>query len=140
MTLDSIRNSCDVLRIIVKRSKGLNANMNNNKAKIFKKIDLKTLHNWYSFINQVAIYGGGDGQLEWRETGHLPTARDQLKMYFSKCIFQNVFFKMYFSKCISQKVFLKKHWVEILHQQRTLCLSSSTSKCIFQNVFFKMSF
>ena len=29
------------------------------------------------------------------------------KMFFSKCISQNVFFKMYFSKRISQNVFLK---------------------------------
>ena len=28
-----------------------------------------------------------------------------LKLYFSKCISQNVFFKIYFSKCISQNVF-----------------------------------
>ena len=30
------------------------------------------------YTNQVAIYTGG-GQLEWRETGQLPTARDGLR-------------------------------------------------------------
>ena len=28
-----------------------------------------------SYTNQVAIYSGGGSQLEWRETGELPTAR-----------------------------------------------------------------
>ena len=32
-------------------------------------------------MNQVAIYTGGESQLEWREveTGHLPTARSNLR-------------------------------------------------------------
>ena len=30
-------------------------------------------------MNQVAIYTGGGSQLEWRETGHLPTPRIGLR-------------------------------------------------------------
>ena len=58
-----------------------------------------------------------------------------LKMYFSKCratgwwvagggVWSAEFFKMYFSRCISQNVFLKLYF----------------SKCISQNIFLKMYF
>ena len=36
------------------------------------------LPNCHSHINQVAIYTEGGSQLEWRETGRLPTARQGL--------------------------------------------------------------
>ena len=40
---------------------------------------LITTANCHSNTNQVAIYTGGGSQLEWRETGRLPTPRDYLK-------------------------------------------------------------
>merc|ERR1712105_484285 len=52
------------------------------------------------------------------------------------CISQNVFLKMYFSKCIPQNVFLEMYFSKCISQN--VFLKMYFSKCISQNVFLKM--
>ena len=58
------------------------------------------------------------------------------KIYFSKCIFQNVFFKTYFTKCISLNVFLKMYFSKCISQNVDATLHLVRSICRHQTCLF----